>query len=435
MKSLLVSVFWFAWMWTWRPESRWLCASYAQTLSTRDSRKCRQLITSPWYRETFGAITLVEDQNQKTRFENDRKGYRIATSVDGVGTGDGGDIIVVDDPHNVRQAESDAQRESAIDWWFETMSTRANNESTVVRVVVMQRINEADLSGEILSRDLGYEHLCIPARYEGPVKLTSLQERNPQATRDPRTVKGAPLHEARFDHDQLTVLERELGPYSAAGQLQQRPAPQEGGIFKANFFPIVPRPQTPPKAMRVRRWDLAAVDRGGDYTAGVLMAFYDDYFWIEDIVRVQLEPGARNALIRRTAEQDKATYGVVYTIGPQDPGAAGIDTAIAFKTLLQGFPCATERETGSKVVRAQGMSAQASIGRVKLYEGAWNRTFIDEAKLFPNGAHDDMIDAAAGAFNRILRASALTLKSPSKSSGGNAPPPSNDDQAAIALGA
>src|SRR5207253_2763107 len=117
-KSLLVSVFWPMWEWTTHPSRRWLFASYAQTLSIRDSLKCRRLIQSDWYQARWGhKFALTSDQNAKVRFDNDATGYRLATSVGGVGTGEGGDRIVVDDPHNVLEAESDAVRKGTLLWW------------------------------------------------------------------------------------------------------------------------------------------------------------------------------------------------------------------------------------------------------------------------------------------------------------------------------
>jgi hypothetical protein len=86
---------------------KFLYASYAASLSIRDSTKCRRLIDSPWYKAHFGdKFRLTDDQNQKQRFENDKTGYRIATSVNGALTGDGGDLIVIDDPHNSVEADS-----------------------------------------------------------------------------------------------------------------------------------------------------------------------------------------------------------------------------------------------------------------------------------------------------------------------------------------
>jgi hypothetical protein len=116
MKSLLVSVFWPAWEWTRWPERRWLFSSYAAQLSIRDSIKCRRLIESPWYQTRWrDRFALASDQNAKCRFDNSRSGYRLSTSVGGAATGEGGDRIICDDPHNVQEAESDSVRKGTLD--------------------------------------------------------------------------------------------------------------------------------------------------------------------------------------------------------------------------------------------------------------------------------------------------------------------------------
>ena len=169
MKSLMVSVLWPAWTWgpCNRPDARFVFASYALSLSMRDSVKCRRVLASRWYRNAWGdRFALTGDQNTKTRFENDKRGYRMATSVDGALTGEGGDVIVVDDPHDVREVESDTVRESTLTSWDEAMSTRLNDPRTGAYVVIMQRMHERDLTGHILSRGHDWTHLCLPARYE-----------------------------------------------------------------------------------------------------------------------------------------------------------------------------------------------------------------------------------------------------------------------------
>src|ERR1017187_4132434 len=139
MKSLLVSVLWPAWEWTRSPARRWLFSSYAATLSIRDSVKCRRLLESPWYKARWGHVfMLTGDQNAKMRFDNNRSGYRLSTSVGGAVTGEGGDRIVCDDPHNVADVTSDAIRKSAIDWWDIAMSTRVNDPKTSAMVIVMR---------------------------------------------------------------------------------------------------------------------------------------------------------------------------------------------------------------------------------------------------------------------------------------------------------
>jgi len=128
MKSLAACVFFPAWMWSFAPATQFLFASYAQTLSIRDSTRCRRLIQSPEYRERYdGVYQLTADQNQKTRYDNNRSGYRIATSVGGSLTGEGGDIIIIDDPHKTDEALSTTKREAALEWFDVAMSTRLND--------------------------------------------------------------------------------------------------------------------------------------------------------------------------------------------------------------------------------------------------------------------------------------------------------------------
>src|SRR5579862_1529352 len=230
MKSLLVSVFWPAWEWIRWPERRWLYSSYAAQLSIRDSVKCRRLIESPWYQTRWGHIfALTGDQNAKSRFDNNRSGYRLSTSVGGSVTGEGGDRIVCDDPHKVDEVESDTVRKTAIDWWDVAMSTRVNDPKTSAMVIVMQRCHQRDLSGHLLEKG-NFEHLCLPAEYEGPGRVTSI------GFSDPRTEIGELLWPERFGPKEIADLKISLGSYAAAGQLQQRPSPAGGGIFKRHWF-------------------------------------------------------------------------------------------------------------------------------------------------------------------------------------------------------
>src|SRR5277367_2089033 len=180
MKSLLVSVFWPAWEWLRWPERRWLYSSYAATLSIRDSVNCRRLIESPWYQSRWAdRFALTSDQNTKGRFDNDRSGYRLSTSVGGAATGEGGDRIVCDDPNNVSEVESDTVRKTTNDWFDVVMSTRVNDPKTASKVVVMQRCHQQDLSGHLLAQG-GWDHLCLPAEYEGSRVTTSIGFADPR---------------------------------------------------------------------------------------------------------------------------------------------------------------------------------------------------------------------------------------------------------------
>jgi hypothetical protein len=229
-KSLLTAVFWPAWTWIDHPESRWLFSSYREPLATRDSVKCRRLIESDWYQQRWAdRYQLSGVQNEKDHFANDRTGYRVVVPMTG-GTGERGDYVVVDDPHSVDQAQSDAERTGAVEWWNGSMSTRQNDFATGHKVVIQQRLHEADLTGDLLIRG-GYEMLCLPAEFEPDRRCsTSI------GWTDPRTELGQLLWPEKVTQADLESLKTTLGSYRYAGQYQQRPSPEGGGMLKKHWW-------------------------------------------------------------------------------------------------------------------------------------------------------------------------------------------------------
>ena len=395
MKSLSVSVFWPMWAWTFKPETRWLFASYAETLAVRDSLKCRRLIQSPWFQGQWSHVfKMTGDQNVKGNFENDRTGYRFSTGVGGAETGAGGDVIVADDPHKTHEAESDTMRENVLVWWDETMSTRLNDPNTGVKIIIMQRVHEADLSGHVLEQG-GYEHLCLPAEYEPKTYTTVI------GWSDPRKDGGELLWPDRFGVTALSGLKRELGVYGSAGQLQQRPVPRGGGIFQYAQIEIIE--SVPVQAARVRYWDLAATEGGGAFTVGLLLVRdLDKRICVEDIRRGQLSIGQRDELILQTAHDDAMAYGNTVQIWiEQEPGSSGKETAEDKVAMLRGFPAHAEKVTGSKEVRAEPVARAAEAGELYVLSADWTEGFLNRLALFPMGRYKDEIDALSGAYNKL----------------------------------
>lgn len=232
-KTGLISVAFPAWVWLHNPEEKFMYASYASSLTIEHSLKCRRLIESNWYQENWGHLfKLSKDQNAKSFFDNNRTGYRIATSVGGTSTGKGGSTLVVDDGNSAADGASDAKREGGNNWWDQVWSTRLNNPKKDVRIVVQQRIHEKDISGHIMANDDAGEwvKLILPMEFEEKRRSRTivLPSTNGQIWEDPRATEGQLLCEERFSEKEINKYKNELGSYGYAGQYQQRPAPEEG---------------------------------------------------------------------------------------------------------------------------------------------------------------------------------------------------------------
>lgn len=237
MKSLSISVGLCPWAWIKHPKLQFLYSSYASSLSIRDGVKSRRILESPLYKERWSdKFKLTSDQNTKIRFDNDKGGYRICTSVDGMTTGEGGDVIVIDDANNIKEAESEATRTATNNWFDEVMQSRFNNPKTGALISIQQRTHSKDLSGHIQEKyGNEYTYLILPCRFEVESRRKN-SLRTFHGFTDPRKKEGELLWPDRFGEAEVATLENALGAYAAAGQLQQRPSPREGGIIPLEKF-------------------------------------------------------------------------------------------------------------------------------------------------------------------------------------------------------
>jgi predicted phage terminase large subunit-like protein len=354
--------------------------------------KMRRLVQSPWFQRLW-PTKMAGDQNAKTYFENESTGWRQACPV-GSMTGRRGDRVLWDDPHSAEDAHSEAALGEANRIFRETLPTRLNSPEDSAIIIVMQRLSTKDVSGLILSEDLGYDHLCLPMEYEGPRKATSI------GFTDPRRTEGELLFPARFSREVVDRDKKVMGAYAVAGQFQQRPSPKVGGEFETDKIETVDA--IPAGVVQwARGWDLAATEGAGDYTAGPKIGkLADGRFIVADVVREQYGTAKRDALIKNTAAADG--MGRVKQSLPQDPGQAGKSQVKALATMLAGHHVMHSTETGDKVVRARGFAAQVNAGNVLMLRGPWNKAFTDELQLFPNGLNDDQVDGASRAFDALL---------------------------------
>lgn len=430
MKSTSVSVALVPWVWS-RPEwahLKFLYTSYAGELSIRDSVKARMLMGSPWYQARFGGVFRLTS-DAKIRLTNDKNGYRIATSVTGQGTGEGGDFIIADDPHNAGEAESDAVRQSTVQWWRETMSTRGNDPKTVRRIVVMQRLHEGDLSGHVLAEEFqDYVHLCLPMRYEPQVYVGAARPlvvfEDPRAkTYNPDEPDGgALLWPERFDEVEVARIERNLGRYGAAGQFQQRPAPRGGGLVRLDDLQLWPaRDALPDFEFILQSYDTALTDKTtSDDTACLAFGVFT-------------HKGAKRAMVldawddkmnypelrRKMIAEWKALYGGDSKDDlhpPRRPDNIVVENKGSGISVLQDLraakvPC-FEYNPGKadKTARLQQVLPLIDIGCVYLIESrkepgqpvSWVRKAVKQWTTFPAGANDDYVDCLTQAL-RYLR--------------------------------
>jgi predicted phage terminase large subunit-like protein len=293
-KTGLISVAFPAWVWLHNPEEKFMYASYANSLTVEHSLKCRRLIESNWYQENWGHLfKLSKDQNAKSFFDNNKTGYRIATSVGGTSTGKGGSTLVVDDGNSAADGASDAKREGANNWWDQVWSTRLNNPKKDVRIVVQQRIHEKDISGHIMANDDTGEwvKLILPMEFEEKrrSRTIALPSTNGQIWEDPRAAEGQLLCEERFSKKEINKYKNELGSYGYAGQYQQRPAPEEGGIIKKPWF-CWWKDTTPPEIeFVIMSWDTALTAKDvSAYSACTTWGVFYDHNYVENVILLSM---------------------------------------------------------------------------------------------------------------------------------------------------
>lgn len=236
MKSLLCNCFWPAWEWgaLGKTSMRYVSFSYSAHLTERDNRRFRDVMLNHDYGRLFGGQFALNKTGEKL-VSNDKTGWKLASSVGGVGTGERGDRVVLDDPHNVKEGESEEVRRSTVTWFREAMNNRVNDRDSAI-VVIMQRVHEEDVSGVILSElRQEYEHLCIPYEWEGQKIISTVP--NMVWNEDPRTKEGQEAWPERLPMPWRTFRVT-LGPYAVASQYNQRPSPRGGGIFKRDWWQV-----------------------------------------------------------------------------------------------------------------------------------------------------------------------------------------------------
>lgn len=446
MKSLITEVFWPAWEWGPRnlPQLRYVCSSYSEELTLRDNIRFATVIKCPLYQKFWGTrFQIVKDTEGK--ISNTMMGWKQATSVGGLGTGERGDRFNIDDPHNIKDGESQAKRKSTLQWWTEVVPTRLNNPDVSSIVVIMQRVHDNDVSGDIISRCLDFIHLCLPMRFDPDFPYCTTPFGG-----EWRTEKNELLWSERFSESAVTKLETTMGQYATAAQFQQRPSPRGGGIIKDYWWQVYDEAYAQrlgtfdPKRDTKLRWPamefvVASLDTAygqkqeNDYSALCILGVWRDEYDLPKIMlmdswkkRVSLhgdmperEPGETDMeFLKRTREHWGLVEHVLFRCKRLkvdrlliEDKTKGKDVSDELARLFSQSGLAIELVPArtDKIARLTSVEHLFSTSCIYAPETEWAETLIRNVANFPKVEHDDDCDALSQGL-RWLRDTGWALR-------------------------
>ena len=454
-KSLSCSVAWPVWTWIDSPSTQFLTSSYDLNLSTRDALKSRRLIDSPWFQERWGdSFYLRTDENQKSRYSNNIGGHRIAITSAGRTTGEGGDIILLDDSHNAREVYSDVKRESVIEWYDNAMRSRLNNQNTGAIVHVGQRVHEADVIGHVVKKEgrVSIEengkwvHVVMPNEfrpekrcriwmpsqiktYFNLKKLGKEPEEPKPIFEDPREAEGDLLCPGRLGRQATEELKPPIGmtlrDYNS--QYQQDPAADDGLILKRSWWQPWQYPEYHPEHHKrrpmpqcesiIQVYDTAFEEKEeADYSARTTWGVFT--YTPERMhpkTKTIIQGKEKRCLILIEAWHDKVQFPdlrrlAINSYDDFHPDWVLIEKKASGHSLIQelrrsGVPVKGVDPKGKdKVLRAHMAAAPLEQGCVFYVPGhlAANDV-IEECAKFPVGVNDDYVDTCTMAFAFLRR--------------------------------
>lgn len=396
-KSRIVSVMWPAWLWITRPAHQWLFASYAAPLALRDAVYARTLIDSPWYQRYWrDRFSFRPDQNMKTAYTNTKGGHRISTGVGGAATGEGGDTLVIDDPHNIKEIHSRAARDSAKLWYSQVWCSRMNDPKQSTRVCIMQRAHGDDLAKHIMDKG-DVVHLKIQSEAVEPRVITGPVSGGTWKREDDEV-----LWHGRFDAPELAQAKKDLGTWAYAAQHQQEPAPTGGGIFKVDWWKQYT--ELPELIRVIQWWDTAfKTKETNDWCVCATWAETVTGYYLIDLYRARLE---FPELKRMTGAKGSQLWGP----NQLPVSAVLIEDAASGQSLIQEarretkLPIIAVKVDRDKVARAHAVSPTIEAGKCYVPEDApWLAVFLQEHAEFPNSEYDDQVDTTTGALAWLVK--------------------------------
>lgn len=381
-KSICSSIALPAWILGHDPTQRIITSSYGSTLSAELSSNTRKVMKSPWYGDAFPGTIIDSTKDTEEYFRTTKGGYRYATSIGGSVTGLGGLWLIIDDPMKASPLPSENELKSVLDYYSGTLYSRLDNKKEGRVILIMQRLHEDDLVGNLLEQE-GWTHLNLPAIAEEPQVIhTSDEEEYERAI-------GEPLHPERESNEELKKIKKQLGPYAFAAQYQQNPSPTGGGIIHWDWFRRYKHlPQNGKGGFITQSWDTAlSTHESRSYSVCTTWFCYEGKYYLMDVWRQRLEHPDLLAFIPQHAMQFSADLVVIELNNCSE----ALITMLRRHTKLN---LAWHTPKGSKAERMIAETPALAARRVYIPESAeWLTAFRNEMVRFPAGKYDDQVDS------------------------------------------
>lgn len=387
IKSVLVNVIYPTWLWTFEPTAKVISCSHSASLSNAFNIRRNDLIKSDWY-QSFWPTEIKKGVDTQRKFENTRGGAMLAVSVGGALTGEEADYLIGDDLLNAEDAKSEAKREYANEWYSSTMYNRLRDKKTGVRINVMQRLHQKDLTGH-LNKKYKFTQLVIPMQYKGK------QVENALGWKDPRTEIGEYMHPVRYAQAEKDDEYGGLGEYGWAGQMQQEPAPAGGGVIKKNWIRVENCSHLFNNTDKIISIDATFKDsKKSDYvTIGVWTRSGPDFALLNAIRGKWAFPKT----LEMTVLQYKKFNPTKLLIEDKANGPAIISV---LKKHIPGIKPINPKD--SKEARLQSVAPLFECQNVILHSGLELLPEIkEELLLFPNAEYDDLVDMITQALSEM----------------------------------
>jgi predicted phage terminase large subunit-like protein len=391
MKSLFGSVAFPAFVLGHNPSAQIICASYGQDLSNKHSLDCRTLMSSAWYKTVF-PTQLNPQKLSVQEFLTTQNGFRLSTSVGGVLTGRGADIILIDDALKPDEAVSETQRNAVNMWYDHSLYSRLNDKRDGVIIIIMQRLHEDDLVGHVLEKE-NWEHVILPAIAEE--EETHIIQTPFAPSRTIRRHIGEALHPEREPLELLKHLRRTLGEYNFAGQYQQSPAPLGGGMVKIEWFRrYVPGEEPATFDTIIQSWDTAnKCTELSDFSVCTTWGRKNKKLYLLHVLRRRVDYPELKRLVWEQFARFQPSNILI------EDKASG--TQLIQELIGEGVHCVTQYEpTMEKIMRMHSVTSSIENGFVYVpTEADWLADYLKELGTFPACKHDDQADSTSQALD------------------------------------